>query len=154
MPATKSYRIGDLARALDLPIENIRYYEHEGLMPAPRRSSGNYRLYGEAEREQLSFIVRCRALDMTLDEIRRLLTLRQTPAQSCADVNALLDEHLEHVTQRIAELRRLRKELKALRAGCETRKDPGHCAVLEGLSRGAPRKRARRLGHVRGSHGR
>lgn len=152
MPATKSWRIGDLARELDMPIENIRYYEHEGLMPVPRRSSGNYRLYGEAERERLSFIVRCRALDMTLEEIRRLLTLRETPARSCGEVNALLDEHIEHVAERIIELRSLRKELQILRAQCEAGGGTEHCAVLEGLSSGSPRKRARRAGHVRGSH--
>src|SRR5262245_57997598 len=108
----KCYRIGDLARDLDISVENVRYYERAGLMPAPKRSAGNYRVYGEAERERLIFIRHCRSLDMSLDEVRRLLKLRDTPSTSCADVDALLDAHIEHVTDRIAELRRLGRALR------------------------------------------
>ena len=55
---------------------------------------------------------------MTLDEIRTLLRLRDAPSQDCGEVNALLDEHIGHVAQRIRELRALEKDLKALRARC------------------------------------
>ncbi len=155
MPKPKSYRIGDLARELDVPVENIRYYERAGLMPAPPRSTGNYRLYGEAERTRLFFIRRCRSLDMTLEEVRRLLELRDSPGKSCAEVDALLDAHIEHVAERMTELRRLRVELKQLRARCGPTRSAGKCAILDGLSQDAPREgeRVRReLGHVHRSH--
>jgi Cd(II)/Pb(II)-responsive transcriptional regulator len=152
MAASKSYRIGDLARELDMPVENIRYYERAGLMPAPRRSAGNYRVYGEAERERLVFIRHCRSLDMSLDEVRRLLKLRDTPSTSCADVDALLDAHIEHVTDRITELKRLGRALRQLRARCRA-PDPGrkHCAILEGLAE-ASRPRRRPSSHVQKMH--
>jgi Cd(II)/Pb(II)-responsive transcriptional regulator len=155
MSKPKSYRIGDLARELDVPVENIRYYEHAGLMPAPARSTGNYRLYGEAEHARLFFIKRCRSLDMTLEEVRRLLELRDAPGKSCAEVDALLDAHIEHVAERMAELRRLRVELRQLRARCGPTRSEGMCAILDGLSQVAPRTRAparRELGHVHRSH--
>lgn len=81
-------KIGELASALDVPIETIRYFEREGLLPAPARSEGNYRLYSETHRERLSFIRHCRTLDMALDEIRQLLRLKDSPDDPRGEVNA------------------------------------------------------------------
>ena len=36
---------------------------------------------------------------MTLEEIRNLLRFRDAPDDNCRDVNALLDEHIEHVAE-------------------------------------------------------
>jgi Cd(II)/Pb(II)-responsive transcriptional regulator len=99
--------IGALAQRMQCQTETIRFYEREGLLPPPARSGGNYRLYGEPHLERLGFVRRCRSLDMTLDEIRLLLQLRDKPAQNCREVNAVLDEHIQHVAARIAQLRRM-----------------------------------------------
>ena len=64
-------KIGELARRAQCPAQTIRYYEHEGLLPEPIRTAGNYRVYSRAHIERLSFIRNCRSLDMTLDEIRQ-----------------------------------------------------------------------------------
>ncbi len=66
-------KIGALADATGTPVETIRFYEREGLMPPPARAANNYRLYLPAHVERLAFIRQCRSLDMTLDEIERLL---------------------------------------------------------------------------------
>ena len=55
--------IGELARRTGCGIETIRYYEHEGLLPKPGRTSGNFRRYGQEHAELLSFIRHCRSLD-------------------------------------------------------------------------------------------
>jgi len=83
--------IGELARATGCAIETIRYYEHEGLLPKPGRTSGNFRRYGQEHAELLLFIRHCRSLDMALNEIRILLTFRSAPDENCREVNALLD---------------------------------------------------------------
>ena len=62
-------KIGELAKRTGCPVETIRYYEREGLLPEPARSEGNYRQYTLAHVERLSFIRHCRSLDMTQDEI-------------------------------------------------------------------------------------
>lgn len=111
-------RIGDLAESTGTAVETIRFYEREGLIPAARRAQNNYRVYTHAHVDRLAFIRQCRNLDMTLDEIRALLRLRDAPANDCGDVNALLDDHIQHVAQRIRELHALQKDLKALRAHC------------------------------------
>ena len=146
-------KIGELAGAAGTQVETIRYYERQGLLPAARRSDGNYRVYDAAHVERLSFIRHCRSLDMTLDEVRLLLRFRDAPQEDCAEVNALLAEHLVHVATRIRELRQLEKQLKALREQCVTAQASAHCGILNGLSRGAPSAPAKsRAGHIAGAH--
>lgn len=139
-------KIGVLARAADCPVETIRYYEGEGLLPVPARTEGNYRVYTAAHVERLTFIRHCRSLDMTLNEIRLLLRLRDCPTESCGDVNALLDAHIGHVAARIQELRALQKTLKDLRARCHDDRDAAHCGILRELVKPAqPENPARKV---------
>ena len=149
-------KIGELAEVTGTQIETIRFYEREGLLPEPGRSGGNYRIYDETHAARLSFIRHCRALDMNLDEVRVLLSFKDAPNENCAEVNALLDEHIGHVSQRMRELRSLDKELRALRDLCAVARDAGHCGILNELSNGtrssAPRS-ASHVGHVHGAPG-
>ena len=100
-------KIGELALATQTQVETIRFYEREGLIPQAPRSDGNYRIYGAKHVERLAFVRHCRSLDMTLEEIRVLLRFRDAPQAECGEVNALIDEHIEHVAARIRELRQL-----------------------------------------------
>ena len=138
---TQTFQIGQLAATLAVPVETIRYYEREGLLPKPARSSGNFRLYSAAERERLEFILNCRALDMTLVEIRSLLRLRDAPEQGCAEVNATLDGHIAHVAERIRVLRGLQAQLKSLRTHCETPSTASACGILQELSEPTQRRK-------------
>ncbi len=146
-------RIGDLAESTGTAVETIRFYEREGLMPAAQRAENNYRMYTAAHAERLAFIRQCRNLDMTLDEIRTLLRLRDAPMQDCSEVNALLDEHIEHVNHRIGELRALQKHLKALRARCGTPQQINQCGILNELDTAAAQPAsALPHRHIRGTH--
>jgi Cd(II)/Pb(II)-responsive transcriptional regulator len=138
---TTEMKIGDLARATRCPVETVRYYEREGLLPSPARTTGNYRLYGPAHVERLRFIRHCRSLDMTHDEIRTLLTFRDAPERQCNEVNALLDEHIGHVARRIGELRLLQQELKELRGQCVVVQTAGDCKIMQSLGRDSAAKR-------------
>lgn len=125
--------IGTLAARAGCQVETIRYYEREGLLPKTRRSAGNYRLYGKPHVERLSFIRHCRSLDMTHQEIRALLKLRDMPTGNCTEVNALLDEHIGHVSLRIAELRGLELQLRKLRRLCSQARAVGDCRIMKQL---------------------
>lgn len=147
-------KIGRLAEATGTAVETIRFYEREGLLPPPARADNNYRVYLPAHAERLAFIRQCRHLDMTLDEVRALIRLREAPQQDCGEVNALLDAHIGHVAERIRQLRALEKALKALRARCTTPQAVAACGILDGIERAAagqptapPRRR-----HVHGAH--
>jgi Cd(II)/Pb(II)-responsive transcriptional regulator len=134
--------IGELARTTGCRIETIRYYEREALLPRTSRTSGNFRRYGQDHAQLLSFIRRCRSLDMSLDEIRILLKLRAGAQENCGEVNALLDTHLHHVEERIGELQSLERQLQALREQCSSGRPAADCGILRGLG-GAPTERDR-----------
>ena len=127
-------KIGDLSERLKVPVETIRYYEKERLLPPPRRTEGNYRVYDSSQLDRLAFIRNCRSLDMTLDEIRELLRLRDAPEEECGGVNRLIDEHIDHVQEKIAELRKLESHLQALRRRCDSARPAGECAILGDLN--------------------
>ena len=151
-------KIGELARATRTTAETIRYYERSGLLDAPPRSEGNYRIYTPAHVERLSFIRHRRNLDMTLDEIRALLRFQQEPLQNCAQVNDLLDEHIGHVAARIRELQALELQLQALRETCREARQVCECGILRTLQEHAqqdpePASTPSAEGHVHGTHG-
>ena len=127
-------KIGELGKQADCQVETIRYYEREGLLPVPGRSEGNYRVYGKEHLERLVFIRNCRTLDMTLDEIRRLLLLIDRPEESCDSVNGLVDEHIRHVELRINSLLALQKQLVELRHRCAAERGVDECAIIQQLS--------------------
>ena len=130
---SNNLKIGELARQTGCLVETVRYYEREGLMLEPTRSPGNYRLYTDAHVERLQFIRHCRSLDMTLEEIRNLLRFRDAPNDNCGIVNALLDEHIEHVADRIRELKLLQDKLKELRNLCQRVRAIKDCGILQSL---------------------
>lgn len=141
-------KIGELAKVAQCTVETVRYYEKEGLLPAPARTSGNYRHYGPSHVERLRFIRNCRALDMTHGEIHALLALLDGPADSCGSVNDLLDAHIGHVDARIAELRQLEQQLVALRARCRDARSLDQCGILHGLTEMEVEPRRQRDTHL------
>lgn len=150
---TAVLRIGELSDLAGCPVETIRYYEQKGLLSQPQRTSGNYRLYEQEHVEALQFIRNCRALDMTLEEIRMLIALRTTPAQACTDVNDLLDAHISNVQNRISELKKLDRTLRSLRGRCRRDLSVENCEILKGIRRlGTAKARRNGFGQPVSSH--
>ncbi|MFC2553445.1 MAG: Cd(II)/Pb(II)-responsive transcriptional regulator [Rodentibacter sp.] len=108
-------RIGQLANALGCTVETIRFYEKQGLLPAPHRTNGNFRKYDEEHVQRLSFICNCRSLDLSLNEIKTLLSLENHNEQRTEEINRLLDRHIKDVAKRIHELAHLRMKLIELK---------------------------------------
>lgn len=154
-------KIGVLSASTGVPVDTIRHYEREGLLPQAARTESNYRIYEASHAQRLSFIRHCRGLDMTLDEIRVLLHFKDAPGEDCGEVNTLLDQHIGHVAHRIRELRALEKQLRELRETCGTEQDARHCGILNQLdsaarrtgSSPAPADHGQDPVHVHGAHG-
>lgn len=125
--------IGHLARATGTKVETIRYYERIGLLPAPARTAGNYRVYSDEHFQRLSFIRRARNLGFAIEQIRDLLGLSDQRDRPCEAVDAIAREHLAAVDRKIADLQALRRELDSLisQCGCGTIAD---CRIIEALS--------------------
>ena len=106
-------KIGELAKVAHCSVETIRYYEKEALLPQTARSEGNSRVYGAAHVERLRFIRNCRNLDMSHD---------------------VVDQHIAHVDERIAELALLKQQRTTLRQRCQTDQSQQDCGILQGLA--------------------
>lgn len=128
-----NWKIGELAAKTGCQAETIRYYEQRGLLEAPMRSAGNYRLYGAAHAERLTFIRRCRNLDMSLDEVQSLLSFQNDPEQPCRGVNDLLDQHIGEIQHKMNELQSLKDELVRLRSRCRSNVSVRECKILRDL---------------------
>jgi Cd(II)/Pb(II)-responsive transcriptional regulator len=126
-------KIGDLSNATGVDVGTIRFYERAGLLAAPARQPNGYRAYGQAHLEGLSFVRHCRALDIPLTDIKRLLDFAATPRQDCADINQLVDAQIERVRARLKSLKALEKQLTVLRGRCSQPHATQECGILSEL---------------------
>jgi Cu(I)-responsive transcriptional regulator len=127
-------RIGDLAKRAGVRIDTVRYYERQGLLPAPARQASGYRVYDPNDVARLHFVRRAKALGFTLVEIRDLLALSGRREDDMGSLKAAATEKLADVEAKLAELTRVRDGLQALVASC-----PGHgaldqCPILNALA--------------------
>lgn len=135
-------KIGELALSAGTQPETVRYYERLGLLPQPERTEGNYRIYDEGHLERLRFIRNCRAVGITLEEVKRLLYFRDRPDLACHEINELLDTHITRLGEQLGELHRLEDYLRELRACCDSPRTAGDCGILAGLDSVSGSKRA------------
>jgi len=126
-------RIGELADATGVDVETVRFYEKSGLLPPPAREPNGYRSYGKTHLERLAFIRHCRALDMPLPEVTRLLVFLDRPASDCGDINVLIDEQIARVRARMKSMQALEKQLTSLRRQCDEPRATHECGILHDL---------------------
>lgn len=125
--------IGRVARQAHVAIDTVRYYEREGLLEKPARTSSGYRQYPANAVARLRFIRQAQELGFSLREIRELLLLRVGAGRSCAEVKARTEHKISDVDRRIAHLKRMRKALSSLAAACGGRGPTSRCPILDAL---------------------
>ncbi len=128
--------IGELAKAADVNVQTIRYYERQRLLPEPHRWPGSdYRDFDEDALLRLRFIRSAKDLGFTLREIQELLELRILPGESCREVRHLLKEKRADVERRIEDMRRLRRVLDKLIGACSRPHAKTTCPALWAIER-------------------
>ena len=125
--------IGQLARQTGVPIDTVRYYERQQLLPAARRSPAGYRIFDQDAVRRLRFIRRAKTLGFTLDEIAGLLSLSSRRDQDMSDVRSAAAARLADVDQRLRELQRMRGALAQLIDACPGHGDLVACPIMAAL---------------------
>jgi MerR family mercuric resistance operon transcriptional regulator len=130
------FTIGEMSRRTHCKIETIRYYERIGLMPAPPRTHGGYRLYDTSHQKRLNFVRRGRELGFSLDRVRELLALAEGDGATCDEARETTLVHLADIEQKIADLGRMADVLREMAARCTGGNVPD-CPILEALFDGS-----------------
>lgn len=126
-----AWSIGETAARTGLSADTLRYYERIRLLPPPQRSQGGQRIYREQDLDRLHFIQRAQAVGFTLEEIRRLLSFREDPADSNRAVRELAMKKHRAVQEQMALLEKMEGELALLISICRGQGDT--CPILEHL---------------------
>lgn len=103
--------IGELSRRVDLLPQTVRYYERLGLIDPPKRTVSQYRVYSSKDENRLRFIQQAKRFGLSLNEIKRLIEIRTEGTAPCADLKAMVKQHLDELDQHIQEMLALRQEL-------------------------------------------
>lgn len=106
--------IGQLADALGVPNETVRFYERRGLLPQPDRAPNGYRVYDEVALQRGKFIRAAQAAGLTLAEIGSIIEVRNAGSAPCTHVGTLLEAKLADVIERQRQLSALEGELQHL----------------------------------------
>lgn len=124
--------IGKLAKACDVKIDTVRYYERMGLVLPIERSESGYRHYSPESVKQLHFVRRAQSLGFTLEEIKELLELSDTPEADCGDVQSRARTKISEVEVKIADLTKIKGSLEKMADFCPGKGKPlAECNILQ-----------------------
>ncbi|ASA21394.1 MerR family transcriptional regulator [Paenibacillus donghaensis] len=125
------YLRGEMAKAANVNIETLRYYEQHGLLPAPSRSESGYRLYSEEDLTRLTFIHNAKRCGFTLKEIRKALTKSVDAGISITEFTDVIDSKLNSIDLEIGKLEQTKLMLAHLKSDLVAeQKNPGVREVL------------------------
>jgi len=127
----KSLTIGYLARAAEVNVETVRYYQRFGIIDEPQKPIDGYRIYPTETVDRIRFIKRAQQLGFSLKEIAELLDLGDG---HCDDVRLRAEEKQAHIDAQIKDLRKLRKTLDKLIKACQSDSNTAHCPIVETLA--------------------
>jgi DNA-binding transcriptional MerR regulator len=104
-------RIGQLAETAGVSADTIRYYEKIGLLPSPPRTGSGYREYPEGARNRIRVIRNAVQLGFPLDEIAKVLRVRDSGGAPCRQVRDYAHGLVGQIDRRIEELRTERRAM-------------------------------------------
>lgn len=126
-----SLSIGELSKRTGCHIETIRYYEREGILPAPPRTAAGHRVYADKHLKCLTFVRRCRALGFSLSGIRMLLSLGENETDSCSKVREYALVQVAEIRRKIETLNQMEKALSSMADQCT---GGSYCPIIDMLS--------------------
>lgn len=131
---TSGLTIGQIAKRAGVGVETVRFYERQGLIPEPPRTTSGYRQFPADTVARIGFIQRAQELGFSLREIDELIALRLDGTSSGAEVRARAEAKIEDIEAKIHDLERMRGTLRELTRACSGRGTAAECPILEALA--------------------
>lgn len=112
-----SFSISELATEFDVTPRAIRFYEDHGLLsPAREGPSGHKRVYSQRDRTRLRLTLRGKRLGLSLTEVRELVDMYETNADTRVQLERFLEvlaQHERNLHQQLEDLNETMEEIKA-----------------------------------------
>ena len=128
----EQFTIGRLAKAAEVNIDTVRFYERQGLLQIAPRSAGGYRLYGAADAQRMQFIRRAKTLGFSLEDIAELLRLTED-GHDRSRVKAIAQKRVADLEERIRELEKMRSVLAHHAGHCSGHGAVKGCPIIQAL---------------------
>ncbi|WP_373653342.1 MerR family transcriptional regulator [Schlesneria sp. DSM 10557] len=128
-----TFTIGALAKEAQIGVETVRFYERQGLLEPPQRKGSGYRQYDEQTVQLLQFIRRAKQLGFTLKEIKSLIALQSDVAAPRSEIRRQSLQKIAEIDAKIADLQRMRSDLKSLIDQCHGDGSIQGCPILDAL---------------------
>ena len=109
----KRYRIGELARLSGLTLRTIRYYGEPGLL-SEGRTHGNQRYYSDQDLVYLKRIGELKSLGFSLEEIARIIRLRDEDESGNKRRTELLAQYRSKLSADIERMNTLQTHINEL----------------------------------------
>jgi DNA-binding transcriptional MerR regulator len=120
-------KIGEVAKKSGVTVDTVRFYERRGLLPPPERQPSGYRIYGAGIVERIRLAKELQALGFTLDEVIDALHTFDAGDPDCSKERWRLENVLQRIDDKLAELRRTRREILRVLEDCNA----GKCRFQE-----------------------
>ncbi len=104
-------KIGELAQTAGVSVDTLRFYEKQGLLPAPVRASNGYRHYNESHLARLRFVRSAQALGFTLTQIGEILPQMAQGKFGRAEIEQRLHAKIAEIDAQMLALQNTKQQL-------------------------------------------
>jgi DNA-binding transcriptional MerR regulator len=130
MNGSRTYSITELAAEFDVTPRAIRFYEDMGLLEPTR--AGRNRIYSHRDRTRLKLTLRGKRLGLALSEVKQLVDMYESPADTAQQLDAFLamlrihreqlERQLDDLQLTLAEIGQHEQRARSLLAAARPRK--------------------------------
>ncbi|MCQ2411903.1 MAG: MerR family transcriptional regulator [Sphaerochaetaceae bacterium] len=110
----KRYKIGEISELSGLTLRTIRYYEEMGLLSAGR-TNGGQRFYSDQDLVYLKRIIELKSLGFTLEEISRIIRLKDEDHSGNKRRTELLTQYRLKLSQDLERMATLQSHVDELK---------------------------------------
>jgi DNA-binding transcriptional MerR regulator len=130
--------VSQVAKASNVHIETVRYYERRGLISAPPRTDSGYRMYANEAIDDIQFIKRAQDLGFTLEEIKNLLCVyKKEDYFPIEEMYRFAAVKIQEIEEKIHQLNNFKSLLESaiIRQDSEPALPKNQCPIIKKLSK-------------------
>lgn len=130
--------ISQVAKASNVNLETVRYYERRGLIPEPPRSESGYRHFPQEVVYRIQFIKKSQDLGFTLEEIKKLLVVTDDKQEfNSEEIHQFALKKIQEIEQKIKDFNNMKLMLEGLVERCPGSGVPkSKCPIIKTLMGG------------------